>query len=387
MAILYVSTDGTKWGAGLGRRLTVSEHDNNNWQISERLTTLEGATAVGITGFGITGATGAPGTLFTVEMSDGSSFGPYALPLAKFNSRGPFTGDTSYAPNDTFSINAALYMVNIAHVSAPAFNEGANDGSGNFYYSKLVDMPTASLPTGGATGYNLRKLSSNNFEVGWAPPLPVGGSTGYLLAKSSSADFVADWIEPPTPLPPSGGTGYLLAKASEVSYDYEWIAPPNSLPPSGATGYVLTKNSSDSYDVAWIAAPISLPAGGSTGYALVKNSSTDYDTSWAASAATPSMINVSASGGYIDLTPKDRAIYVTSLTADVTIRAFSPWIIGLFHIYIFDQTSIATTISFGSGIGSAGDLVTAGIYGRRYVLTFLGWGNSYYEVSRVGPLL
>lgn len=142
MAILYVGTDGAKWGSGLGRRLTVSEHDNNNWQISERLTALEGATGVGITGFGITGPTGSPGTLFTVQMTNGSSFGPYALPVATFNSRGAFSGGTSYAPNDTFYINAALYMVNYAHVSATGFSSSANDGAGHYYYSKLVDMPT-----------------------------------------------------------------------------------------------------------------------------------------------------------------------------------------------------------------------------------------------------
>lgn len=326
MAILYVSTDGAKWGSGLGRRLTVSEHDNNNWQIVERLVALEGATAVGITGFTTTGPTGSPGTLFTVEMSDGSSFGPYALPVAVLNSRGEYTGGASFAPNDTFYINASLYIVNYAHVSATAFNANANDGAGHYYYSKLLDMPTAALPTGGATGYNLRKVSSNDYDCDWGPPLPVSGATGYLLAKVSGADFDADWIAPPTPIPPSGATGYVLAKASSTSYDYAWQDP-----------------------------------------------------------HLPSVVTGTTGIGTAAITIVDRAKYKITPTGNVTYTATGSFG-GNCEIIFTTTGATAWTVTFGSGFKTTGTLSTGTVAGKVFVIAFCGDDTTYYEIARTAAM-
>jgi hypothetical protein len=384
MAILYVSTDGTKWGSGLGRRLTVSEHDNNNWQISERLTALEGATGGGITGFGITGPTGAPGSQMLVYMDDGSTFGPYALPVATFNSRGAYLAGATYLVNDVFYINAALYLVIWPHIAPDPFNAVANDGAGHFYYSKLIDMPTAALPTGGATGYNLRKLSSNDFDCDWAAPLPGGGETGWLMVKNSSNNFDAGWIEPPVPLPPSGGTGYLLSKASELSYDYAWIEPPNALPPSGATGYVLIKNSSNSYDVAWATAPVSLPTGGSTGHVLKKNSSNNFDASWGAAAAAPSVVTGTTGIGTYSFQPVDRAKYRFTPTGNLTIAPFGAFI-GNYELIITSTGATAFTVTLGGAISDNGTVDTGTTPGQVTVVSIVGDNEGHWEAGRVGP--
>lgn len=375
MAIVYVGTDGAKWGSGVGRRLTVSEHDNNNWQLHERILDLETATGAGITGFSVTGVTG-----FMVHMEDGTDFGPYALPLAVFEPRGEFLGGASYAVNDVFYINAKLYYVNIAHVAVAPFDANRNDGLGNYYYTLLIEMPTASLPTGGATGYNLRKASSTDFDYYWGPPLPVGGQTGYYLAKTSSTDFACDWIEPPTALPPSGGTGYVLWKASDASYDWEWADPLSQiLPPSGVTGYFLGKNSSDTGDFDWLPA---LPVGGVTGAVLVKNSSTDLDVTWSSAySGSPSVVTGTTGIGTAQITFTDRAKYLVRPTGDLTLTATGT-LLGNIEVILTTTGTTAWTVTLGTGFKSTGTLSTGATGDKVFVIAFCGASNTVYEISR-----
>lgn len=381
MAILYVSTDGAKWGSGLGRRLTVSEHDNNNWQISERLTALEGATGVGITGFGITGPTGAPGSQMLVYMNNGTTFGPYPLPVANFNPRGPYLAGATYLENDCFYINAALYLVIWPHIAPGTFNASANDGAGNFYYAKLIDMPTAALPTGGPTGYNLRKKSSDDFDCDWAAPLPAGGETGWLMVKNSSANFDATWAEPPTPLPPSGGTGYVLAKASGASYDWAWTDPHVILPPSGATGYALIKSSSNSYDYAW-SPP--LPTGGATGAIIAKNTGADLDYSWSIDYSKAASVVTGTTGiGTATIAPRDRAKYRITPTGNLTI-ATSGSLVGNFELLFTTTGATAWTITL-PGLNQ-GTLDTGTTAGMKFVVAYIGDGSSFCEVARTAAM-
>jgi hypothetical protein len=353
MTLRYVTTDGAKWGSGLGRRLTAAEFDEDIWTLDERIVTLEGATAVGITGFGVTG------TMFTVEMSDGSTFGPYELPQAQLTARDEWAPSVSYSVNDTFFINSSAYIVQYAHVSATAFNESANDGSGNYYYSKLLDAPDGKIPTGGATGYRLAKSSSNDFELYWAPPLPVSGATGYLLAKTSSTDFDADWIAPPTPIPPSGASGYVLAKASATSYDYEWIDPNAILPPSGATGYALVKASSNSYDYEWsdISGGITIP------------------TAYTGPTGTGSVVLQAGDKHLIMLTP----------TGDITLSATGT-VSGNFTLLITTTGTTAWNITAGSFFLLDGTFSTGTVGGAVFTISFVGDGAQAYEISRTGAL-
>jgi hypothetical protein len=414
MTILFVSTGA--WGSGLGRRLTVTEHDNNNWQFASRLAALEGATAyAGITGFGVTGPTGSPGTLFTVEMSDGSSFGPYALPVAQFRSHGAYAGGASFTFNDIFTVNGSLYIVNVPHVSPTGFNPSLNDGAGHDYYSQLIPTPAGSLPTGGVTGYNLRKLSSNNFDVGWAPPLPIGGSTGQYLAKNSSVYFDAGWIDPPwsppatgapgyvlgclstgiddfdwvPPVPLGGGTGFALVKLSDVDFDVGWSAP---IPVGGSSGYVLTKNSDADFDVAWMAPSGGggggggLPTGGATGMSLVKHSGSDGDVEWKDlnPVFNTDYYGVAASGT-INFNGANQKIFYVRPGGDCSFNADTAPEGILTFIFITDGTTPYNITFDGGFFATQGTFNTGSVSGSKAVIMFIGNGSSYWEAFRTGP--
>jgi len=418
MTILFVGSDGAKWGSGLGRRLTVTEHDNNNWQFLERLVALEGATAyAGITGFSITGTTGAPGSKFNVDMSDGSHFGPFDLPVAKFKSRGAYAGGASFAVNDVFTINGSLYLVNVPHVSPTGFNPSLNDGAGHDYYSELIPTPTGSLPTGGSTGYNLRKLSSSNFDVGWAPPLPVGGATGQYLAKNSSTYFDAGWITPPKHSPPTGPAGYVLGLLSTGIDDFDWIPPvplgggtgfaliKNSdadldyswalaVPAGGATGYVLTKNSGADFDYAWAALPTgggsatgTVPSGGVTGAYLRKSDSADYAMVWSTDGEPARIESMYATGVWIE--PQDRAKIIQYVAGDLTLNFTGPTgFKGNFEILFAAVDTTPFNILMGTGYKHCGTGFDTGtVFGATFISQFAGDGVYIYEINRYGPIV
>jgi hypothetical protein len=185
-------------------------------------------------------------------------------------------------------------------------------------------MPTAALPTGGATGYNLRKLSSSDFDIGWAPPLPASGATGYLLAKKSSANFDADWIAPPTPLPPSGATGYVLAKASSASYDYAWADP-----------------------------------------------------------HLPSVVTGTTGIGTATISAVDRAIYSITPTGNVTV-GFTGTLLGSASLLLTTTGTTAWTVTLPGT--NQGTLSTGTVAGKKFVVSFIGDGSAVYEASRTSAM-
>lgn len=86
-------------------------------------------------------------------------------------------------------------------------------------------------------------------------------------------------------VPTGGATGQLLAKLSNFDYDDHWIDPPTSAVWGAVTGTL--SNQTDLQAALDAKAPTAhaVPAGGTTGQQLVKNSNTDYDTKWSAPSA------------------------------------------------------------------------------------------------------
>ena len=138
--MLYRTDDGGKWGAGKGSDLDPVEVDNNFWEIDQRVLALETSPpeAIGISSITVTG------TSMTVHMSNGSTYGPFTLPIATFTDRGEWTNDTVYAPLDFVHVPAlGLFEVLVDYTtpSAPtAFDRNAVDGSSNPVYKQVFGV-------------------------------------------------------------------------------------------------------------------------------------------------------------------------------------------------------------------------------------------------------
>jgi len=137
----YKTTDLARWGVGsglgTGGNMTPLQVDDNFWGLYTRLKNLEDnpPEAVNIVSFTIVGSQ------LQVNMSDGSTLGPYTMPLATFQFRGDWVNDLHYFELDIVSVpDVGLFLVRIAHDTpvAPApFDPDADDGAGHPLYLLL----------------------------------------------------------------------------------------------------------------------------------------------------------------------------------------------------------------------------------------------------------
>jgi len=139
MAIIYRTTDGTKWGAGKGSALTATEVDENFWGLDERVTDIEEnpPAPIEIGGFQVVG------TQMKVFMTDGTEYGPFTLPFASFNFREDWLPDVQYYELDLVTVaGRGLYMVRLDHISGDTFDPDATDGDGNALYQLVFGEDT-----------------------------------------------------------------------------------------------------------------------------------------------------------------------------------------------------------------------------------------------------
>ncbi len=140
--IVFRTTDGTRWGPGKGANLTATEVDLNFWYLYFHLQDLiaNPPTAVEISDFRVVGSQ------FFVDLSDHTTYGPFELPVAKWNPRGTWQPSTPYVTNDVFDIGGSLYLTIFDHTSGLTFDAGANDGMGHDYYALLLAFNTTVDP-------------------------------------------------------------------------------------------------------------------------------------------------------------------------------------------------------------------------------------------------
>lgn len=129
--IIFRTTDGARWGAagglGTGGNLTPLQFDENMWELLTRIQALETdpPEAVSVNGFTVLGSQ------FQVNMSDGSTRGPYDLPIATFRDMGEWVNAMELEVLDFFSVpHRGFYRTLIAHTTpdAPAeFDPAAVD--------------------------------------------------------------------------------------------------------------------------------------------------------------------------------------------------------------------------------------------------------------------
>lgn len=108
------------WGAGVGANLSAADVDENFWQVVLRLADLEDnpPSAISIADFTVNG------TQLTINMTDGSTRGPFTLPAAVFRFSGEWEPGTTYQFMDIFTYTKGsavdgLYWVIGAEYEAP----------------------------------------------------------------------------------------------------------------------------------------------------------------------------------------------------------------------------------------------------------------------------
>jgi hypothetical protein len=149
MSMTFRTNDYTRWGSGQGSNLSAAEVDVNFWTLYSALTALQDhalTTENQIDYFSVAG-----NQLF-VTMMDHMVFGPYTLPTASWNFRGPWSSTTSYHAMDVVTDSGSVYLVLATFTSASTFDPGATIGIGQQCYGLLLSSPQDELPTGGVDG-------------------------------------------------------------------------------------------------------------------------------------------------------------------------------------------------------------------------------------------
>ena len=224
------------WGGGKGANLQPSEVDNNFWAIAQALVDLESnpAQPVGIESITMSG------TQMTIHLTDGSTMGPFLIPVLAFSWRGEWQPSTSYAELDVFTVSdTGVFLVLLAHTSgatfdpaitagdppAPALQQlfGATDGT----LSGLSDV-TITDPTSGQllqySGTEWTNVDLGAFEEGVisvaagtglaAAPDPIIASGTMSLAPVSDKNFLANTSGASAAPVPHSLTQFLDAVAS-----------------------------------------------------------------------------------------------------------------------------------------------------------------------------
>jgi hypothetical protein len=74
----------------------------------------------------------------TINMTDGSTQGPFTLPVSQWRWTGPWRPNAAYFVNDIFSSDGAVYRVAVGHTSNPSFDP-ALLVEGAYVYNLLVE--------------------------------------------------------------------------------------------------------------------------------------------------------------------------------------------------------------------------------------------------------
>lgn len=143
---LFVTTDGTKWGAGTGTPLPAADVDNNFWGVHARLAALETTPpeAVGIDSISVDAG------LMTITLTNGSIFGPYVLPTASFRFVNGWTNDLVLKANDFVAVDKWGIFLLLQDTTTPAapevFNPNILQGGLPVYKQIWGEPPVSEYP-------------------------------------------------------------------------------------------------------------------------------------------------------------------------------------------------------------------------------------------------
>lgn len=194
----YKTTDMTKWGtgsgSGTGGNLTPQQADLNFWELYSRLKDLEDnpPEAIHISGMTVVGSQ------WQVNMSDGTHFGPFSLPIAIFELKGDWQNEFHYYELNLVTVpGLGLFLVRLEHdtpASPAVFDPNATDTDGHALYLKIFGTDSYIYDF----GWFYPGRPGNGIEVGAAMaahvlvravvlPSGLAGSKASLLTAPASA--------------------------------------------------------------------------------------------------------------------------------------------------------------------------------------------------------
>lgn len=133
MVDITYRTSGPNW-TGKGSKLSGAEVDNNFYQLAQAIEAGVG----GPGGAGIDNIT-QNGSQLTIHLTDGTTRGPFTLPVPAFTWRNTWQVATTYSVNDAFTdaASGSTYLVRVAHQSVEPFDPNRQVG-GNLVYRKML---------------------------------------------------------------------------------------------------------------------------------------------------------------------------------------------------------------------------------------------------------
>lgn len=353
MGLLYRNNDFTRWGLGIGRRLTSLEVDLNFWFLLSLITSIQEhqLEGVGIADISVSG------TQMTITLTDGTTRGPFLLPQATWNRRTDNSGNwaplTIYAANDIFAYNGSLYITLLFHTSGATFDPNATDGMGHELYGLLLTAPGDVLPLAGIAGQVLAKRTSADLDVMWKwmrvedlHDVAIGSpldDDDYLGYDTSTGFWINKKFVLPTP-------------ASGIRGGVELFDPvPNQFVTGlGADGALIT------------AQPAFTDISGTASPAQVRQS-----TMTPLSTTSPASLDPSL-GDVFTLTP----------TNNETINAVSAPAGALITLEVVTSGTTSFTLTFGTNFKTTGNLATGAVSGKTFTITFRGDGTNLVELCR-----
>ena len=225
--ITFRTNDNTRWGTGNGMDLTATQIDINFWVLYTAIIALQDhqESSAGISNFIVSGDT------FSVQLANHVVLGPFNLPIAAFNFRGPWQANAAYNVNDVFSATdqqgrSALFLVIYPLLNSGAtFFQGSNDGNGHDYYAEMVAAPPPELPQDGNPGAFLQmSLLDSPGSVVWTNL--TRNIAFYLETEPNPLEQVVRYVFTETTTFPEGLTGSQgdvgIAPTAPQAYELYW---------------------------------------------------------------------------------------------------------------------------------------------------------------------
>ena len=210
--VTFRTTDGTRWGTGQNSDLSATQIDINFWTLHEAILGVQTDITSGGAGIDYFSVVGR--NLF-VTLTDHTVLGPYVLPVAQWNFRGPWEPITIYDVMDVVTENGATYLVIFAHTSQATFNAGANDGSGHDFYGLLLAQPQDELPAGGTVGQVLAKATGSPYNTEWTTL--TRNLALYIEGKPTASELLLQYVCPEEMTLPLTLVGSIAIQGTETT--------------------------------------------------------------------------------------------------------------------------------------------------------------------------
>lgn len=308
----FRTTDLGRWGVGKGANLTPTEVDRNFWDLLEAIGALpELPDLVDISNITVSGSQ------LTVHLSDGSTRGPFELPIAEFAYQGAFADATAYERLDLFTVTVddedidGLYLVLVDHTSELPFDPD-RDISGDPAYERI-------LPA-------VKGEKGDSFDPDDTGTFVERDAHDGELAKYSYLSTDGD-----------GGaidTAVIFIKASDAAGDWGpallWQGPTGDTGAAGATGATGPTGP----------AGTGIPSGGTTGQVVTK---TPTGTAW---SDTGSLINVAA-GSLPAAGTAGKKRWVTDIAGGMEMVDDGTHWVGPPEVFVFALSDEGTAITTG----------------------------------------